>query len=35
VNDCTQAIMHAFVSDPGTEPDTSCIGGMSGPAWSD
>jgi len=34
-NDCTQAIMHTFVSNPGTEPDTSCIGGMSGPAWAD
>jgi pimeloyl-ACP methyl ester carboxylesterase len=33
-NDCTQAILHAFVNDPGTEPDTSCIAGMSGPDWA-
>ncbi len=33
-NDCTQAITHAFVNNPGAEPDTSCIGGMSGPAWA-
>ena len=33
VNDCTQAITHAFVNDPAAEPDTSCVGAMSGPAW--
>jgi len=32
-HECPTGIMHAFVNNPAAEPDTSCLGGMGGPAW--
>ena len=31
--DCPMSVSVAFLDDPTTEPDSSCIAGMSGPAF--